>query len=461
LQVERAASHSRAGIPHRDWTKGSIFGNLMALSWPMLVSSSLNMLGPTIDMIWIGKLGAASIAGVGVSAIAIMVVNSLMTGLFAGTAALVARFMGAHDVPNANRAAQQAFVIGFVYSVILAMVGIFLADRILMVLGVAPDVVAQGAAYMRVQLVGIVTMGAIMAGQSIMNASGDTRTPMKISLTYRLMHIALSPCLIFGIWIFPKLGVTGAALSNVISQSVGGALAMWILFSGKTRIKLTLNGFSLDRNIVWRTLKIGFPASITAVERSFSDLVLVRFIIPFGTVAVAAHSVAQRIDQFVQMPCGALGQSAGVLAGQNLGARQPERASRTGWIAAGLSVAFTVACSIAIWFFAENMLSIFTTQSSVVGIASTFLRIQIAGYIFWGAVIALSMCLNGAGDTLITMVTNLTAMWGFAITLAFILSRFTPLGVNGIRWAMVAGIMVRMAIYGIYFKSGRWLRRQV
>jgi putative MATE family efflux protein len=459
--LERAAGHSRVGITHRDWTKGSIFGNLMALSWPMLISSSLNMLGPTIDMIWIGRLGAASIAGVGVSAIAIMVVNSLMTGLFAGTAALVARYIGAHDFTNANRAAQQAFVIGLAYSVLLALVGIFLADKILMLLGVAPDVVTQGAAYMRVQLVGIVTMGAITAGQSIMNASGDTRTPMKISLTYRLMHMALSPCLIFGVWLFPKLGVTGAALSNVISQLIGGTLAMWFLFSGRTRIRLTLKGFKIDRAIVWRTLKIGFPASITAVERSFSDLVLVRFIIPFGTVAVAAHAVSQRIDQFVQMPCGALGQSSGVLAGQNLGAKQPERASRTGWIAAGLSAAFTILCSIAIWFFAENMLSIFTTQGDVVGMASTFLRIQIAGYIFWGAVIALSMCLNGAGDTFITMITNLTVMWGFAITLAFILSRFTPLGVNGIRWAMVAGIMVRMAIYGFYFKSGRWQRRRV
>ena len=101
-----------------------------------------------------------------------------------------------------------------------------------MLLGVAPDVVTQGAAYMRIQLVGIVTMGAITAGQGIMNASGDTRTPMKISLSYRILHIGLAPCLIFGLGIFPKLGVQGAALSSVISQAVGGGIAMWILFSG-------------------------------------------------------------------------------------------------------------------------------------------------------------------------------------------------------------------------------------
>ena len=93
--------------------------------------------------------------------------------------------------------------------------------------------------------------------------------------------------------------------------------------------------------------------------------------------------------------------------------------------------------------------------------ASTFLKIQIFGYILWGGVIALSMCLNGAGDTTITMVTNLTAMWGVAITLAFILSRYTDLGVNGIRWAMVIGIAARAIIYTAYFKSGRWQHKRV
>ena len=261
----------------RDWTKGSITRNLLSLYWPMLISQSVNMIGPTIDMIWVGRLGTASVAGVGVSAIAIMVVNSLGTGLFTGTTAMVARLVGAADDTSANRVAQQAFVVGAAYAIIMALVGIFLAEPILTVLGVDADVVAQGTAYMRIQLIGMITMTAIMAGQSIMNASGDTRTPMKISVAYRLFHMALSPSLIFGLWIFPKLGVSGAAYSNVISQALGGAFALWILFSGRSRLRVTLRHFRFDRNIVWRTVRIGFPASITQIERSFSDLVLVRF----------------------------------------------------------------------------------------------------------------------------------------------------------------------------------------
>src|SRR3990172_1328492 len=102
----------RAGRLKRDWTKGSLLGNLWSLSWPMLITTFINTLGPTIDMIWVGRLGSASIAGVGVSALAIQVVNSLVLGLFTGTTAMIARFIGAKDEQTANRVAQQAFVIG-------------------------------------------------------------------------------------------------------------------------------------------------------------------------------------------------------------------------------------------------------------------------------------------------------------------------------------------------------------
>jgi putative MATE family efflux protein len=428
----------------------------------MLITNFLTTLGPFIDLFWVGRLGAASVAGVGISGIAVTVVNSLMMGLFQGTAAMCSRAVGAGDEETANRTAQQAFVIAAAYSAILALVGAFLAEQILTVLGVAPEVVEQGAAYMRIQFIGIFTMGSISLSQSIMNASGDSRTTMKINLGYRIFHMLLAPMLIFGVSFFPALGVRGAALSNVIAQALGGSLALWILLTGRTRLRVTLKNFRFDPAIIWRTVRIGIPASITAVERSFSDLVLVRFIIPFGTFAVAAHSVTQRIDQLVQMPCGGLGTASGILAGQNLGAGKPDRAERGGWIAAGLATAFTVTASIMIWFGARGFVTFYANGNvGVVDLATAFLRIQIFGYLLWGGVIALSMCLNGAGDTVITMITNLTAMWGVAISLAFVLSNYTELGVYGIRWAMVIGITARAVIYAAYFKTGRWKHKRV
>ncbi|UCD09783.1 MAG: hypothetical protein JSU79_03840, partial [Dehalococcoidales bacterium] len=135
------------------------------------------VLGPTVDMIWVGKLGAAPIAGVGVSGMVVMAVNSIMMGLYTGLRAMIARYVGSGDTDGANNIAQQALVIGAIFSVIMAAIGIFLAEPLLSIFGVEPDVVAEGAAYMRILLAGSITMALVMVSQSVMQASGDTVTP--------------------------------------------------------------------------------------------------------------------------------------------------------------------------------------------------------------------------------------------------------------------------------------------
>lgn len=445
----------------RDLINGSIAGNLWALSWPMLISTTINMMGPTVDMIWVGRLGAASIAGVGVSALAITVINSIISGIFTGTQALIARMVGAGEEQNANRVAQQAFVIGTAFSILIALIGIFMAESILNLLGVAPNVVAQGAAYMRIQMVGIMTMSALSVAQSIMQASGDTVTPMKISVGCRILQMALCPALVFGFWIFPRLEISGASLSNVIAQGAGGIFALWILFSGRMRLSVTLKNFRFDGGIIWRTIRIGVPASITMMERSFAELILVRFVAPFGTIALAAHSLAQRIDWFVQMPSAGFGTAAGVLAAQNIGAGRPERANSTAWIATAMATGLSVLLSMVIWFRAEYLVGFFSTEPTLIHIASAFLRIQIAAYLVWGIVIAFSMILNGIGDTMIPMWTNLISMWGVQIGLAYVLPHYTSLGVYGVRWAVVIGIVIRSIIYPLYFSTGRWKHKKV
>jgi putative MATE family efflux protein len=454
-------SRYKEGRIERDWTQGGIVRNLLSLSWPILVSSTINTIGPTVDMIWIGRLGSSSIAGVGVSIIAVQVANSLIMGLFTGTTAMVARFVGARDEYTANRVAQQAFVVGASFSILMAITGIFLAETLLIWLGVEASVVSEGAAYMRIQFVGMVTMSTIWLSQSIMQASGDALTPMKIGMGYRLIQLVLCPALVFGWWLFPHLGVRGAALSNIIAQGMGGSVALWVLFNGKTRLKVTLRNFHFDSNLIWRTVKIGIPASITAVERNFAALVLIGFIIPFGTLAVAAHALSMRIDQISQVLSAGFGTPAGVLAGQNLGAGQPDRAAKTGWLATALSSGISVICSAVIWFWVEPILRIFNSEPGLMQIAATFLRIQVVSYLVWGMVITLSQVLNGVGDTLIPMLTNMLTIWVVQMPLAYLLPRVTGLDVYGIRWSMVIAVICRAVIYPVYFKLGRWQRKTV
>jgi putative MATE family efflux protein len=445
----------------RDLTKGSISGNLWALSWPTMISSTIFMIGPMIDMIWVGRLGSAAIAGVGISGMAVMVIMSAIMGLNTGNRALLARFVGAGDHALANHVGQQSFVISVLFSMVMAIIGIWQADFILTVLGVKPDVVKEGADYMRVMFVGGITMSIMMMATGIMQASGDAIAPMMVSVGIRIFHMVLCPFLVFGWWIFPQQGVRGAAMSNVLAQGIGGSILLWCLFTGRTRLKMTLKNFYFDRSMIWRIIKVGFPSSITGMERTFANLILMWLVVPFGTAAVAAQTLSERIDGMVNMPAMGLGQASGVLAAQNLGANQPDRAERTAWTAVIWFSTVTFSGSLIIFFFAENIVHIFNQEQDLVGITANFLRINIVSYLVFGVAVVLMNSLNGVGDTSIPMWTTMLTMWLVQVPMAYFLPRFTNLGVYGIRWGIVTGIVIRAAVYMLYFRTGRWKNKMI
>jgi len=451
----------RGGAFERDWTKGSIIRNLLNLSWPMIILESVWVMGWTLDMIWVGKLGSTSIAGMGVASIIVMLAMSAKAGLIVGVRAMVARYVGAGDAESANHVARQGFVISGAYGVVVTAIGVLFAEQILRLFGLEAEVVAEGTAYMRIMFAGWTSWSFWLMAYSIMQASGDAVTPMRIAVFFRIFHIALSPFLVFGWWIFPPLGVSGAATSYVISQSLGMVLGVWALFSGRSRLRLTLSNFRLNPDIIWRIVKIGIPASVMGVQRTFGNIVLVWFMVPFGTLAVAAHSLVQRIEMLLFLPSIGLGLGAGVLVGQNLGARQPGRAVRSGWLATGLVEVVMLIASLAILLWAENIVGIFNTEPSLVDIASIFLRIASAGYLMLGCTAVLQNCISGAGDTLPAMLFSLLIVWLVQLPLAFLLPRVTVLGVYGVRWAIVAGLFVGAISYITYFRLGRWKRKKV
>ncbi|MBN1664135.1 MAG: MATE family efflux transporter [Deltaproteobacteria bacterium] len=428
----------------------------------MTVSALIEQLGILIDMIWVGRLGSAAMASVGVAGLAVMMVVAARQGLNTGIRAMLARFVGAKDFSGANRVTQQAVVLSGIFAVVVSVIGIFFSDAILTLLGVESHVVARGGAYMRIQLVGSFFMSFAMLSRGIMQASGDAVTPMKLTIATRFLHLVLSPFLIFGWWVFPRLEVNGAAVTTLIAEGIIGAgMGMWIVFSGRSRIKPTLKNFRIDGHLIWRMIKIGLPASLTGMERSFANLLILWFVAPFGTLAVAAHSLLQRIDICIHMPASGVGQAAGVLAGQNLGAGQPDRAEKTGWTAAGLFTLVMIVIAIIVWYCAEGIVSIFNNEPELVHMAANFLRIQIVDYLVFGLVVVLMFCLNGAGDTMVPMLTTLGTMWLIQAPLAYFLPQWTDLGVYGVRWAGVIAIVIRGLVYAVYFKGGYWKRRRV
>jgi len=448
-------------MPEKDLTKGSIIGNLWSFSWPITVSTTVMMIGPIIDMIWVGKLGSPEMAGVGISGIVVSLINSLIMGLFTGLRAMVARFVGAGDKEQANHVSQQAFVIGAVLSLVLAVIGQLFATSIMNLWQLEPDVIAAGATYMRIELIGIFTMSFGVLAQSVMQASGDSQTPMRIIIGERVLHIILCPFLIFGWWIFPWMGVSGAALSGVISQGIGGVILLWILFRGGTRLRISLRNFKFDANIIWRMVKIGIPSALGSIHMNIGSIVFMWFIAPFGTLAIASHNLVSRVDMFVLLPAIGLGSAAGILAAQNLGAQQVERSAKTAWIAIGWLTGIMAVFSVVIWFWASNIVQVFNPEPELIDLASTFLMIQIASYMCNGLMFVMMNVMNAVGDTLIAFIIDLVTMWGIRVPLAILLPKIANLGVYGVRWALVADTVCSAIIFIIYFRSGRWKRKKI
>ncbi len=459
--MEKINSSSVRKTSHRDLTKGHILGNLLSLGWPMLISDGLNTFGPTVDMFWVGRLGPSSIAGVGVSGLILNMVNLGIMGINIGLRALIGHYVGRGDTEKAEHLGKQALVLSGFYSILITIILILLAKPILSLFGMEPEVISQGTAYLRLALVGTIPISLHMMCEAVMQAAGDSVTPMKISVLMRVVHFTLDPFFIFGWWIFPNLGVMGAALSSITATTLGMSISLFIVLSGRSRLKITLRQFKIDFSTMWRILKIGLPASISGAQRRFSAIVIMGFITPFGTLAVASYALLERIQQFASICNFGFGRASGVLVAQNLGAKQPERAAKSAWLAMGLgeSIMLTLAILMLIW--PRQTIGIFTHDADLINFASVLLKIMIVGYSITACEMILSYSLIGAGDTLPPMFFSVIIIWLITVPLTYVLSRFTSLGITGIWWGIAIGMVVSAVTFITYFRLGRWKHKKI
>ncbi len=453
-------SRDKITVPPRDWTQGNPIRNLWNLSWPAIITQMLYVLGVVIDLVYIARLGTAPTAGVGIAGIIVTVVAAGISGLGTGVRAVVARFVGAGDIEKAQHAAQQAVLVSAIYGVILAAFGFFLAHSIMGIFGAQPEVITQGANYLRVWAFAWIPMSLYTMNFSIMQASGDTVSPMRIIILTRGLHVLLAPVLIFGWWIFPRLGVSGAALTSVITLSLAMTLTFMTLTNRRSRLKLTLRRFRVDFSGIKRILAIGTPASIMGAQRSLSNLVLAWFMVPFGSAAVAAHSLIGRVDMILGMVTTGVGIGSGIIIGQYLGANQSEKAGKSGWLAVGLGTSIMLILSSVLFIWAERIVGLLTSAPDLVSLASVFLRIAAVGYLVQSFSGVLQGSISGAGDTMPPMFFSIAMTWLVQVPLTFFLTRSTEFGVYGVRWAMIASVVVGAIVFVIYYGSGRWKHKR-
>ena len=458
----------------RDLTKGSIPRNLWWLAWPQIIENVLNVVDQLVDLVWAGFISASTIAGVGVAQSYKQLVMTGRMGLDTAMRAMVARSIGAGDNASANHAALQGFTISAFYSFTIAAIGFFLTVPLMRVLGLGEDIIAAGAPYLKIQFIGTGAMAFRQTSGAALLASGNAITPMKATFLTRLTHIALTPFLIFGWLGLPEMGIAGAAAADVLAQSLGASWNLRTLFLGSSRLHLTLKGYKLDLPLMARLIRIGAPASITGMERSIAQLVVVGIAAQFSTLAVAAFSLARRVENLAHLGSGGLGRASGVLVAQNLGANHPMRARLT--VKWALFFVFTIGLALALLLIliAPLFVTLFSRDPDLVSIGATWIRIQSLSIVFLSAGQVFGQSFNTAGYTFAPMIVTLVSMWLIEIPLALVLTgtehtinifgevitlpTVAHLGEFGIAWAIVFAMIARTLLFIPFYKSDRWLK---
>jgi len=442
--------------------EGPILASLITLAVPIVLANVLQAGYQLIDAFWVGRLGGSAVAAVSVSFPVIFLSIALGAGLAIAGSTLIAQYVGAKNHAMVNHVAAQTLLMVVVVSILLGVIGYLIAPGILALMGVAPDVYANALGFMRISFVGLVFNFSFFMFQSIMRGVGETKLPLYIIFGTVLLNFVLDPLFIFGWGPVPALGVMGAALATLGTQSIAAIVGLSVLFGGKYGIHLSWKDFVPDTGYIRRAFFLGFPASIEMSARALGLTVMTFLIASFGTLSVAAYGVGSNVLQVVMIPAMGLSMAVSTLVGQNIGAGNVERAARIGRLGAWLGFWILSAAGVIVFAFAPQFVAFFVPgDEAVMAAGSAFLRTMALAWGFLGAQFALTGVLRASGNMTTTMMLTLVSQWVIQFPLAYVLSKHTDLGIEGIWWAFpIANVAITLITLAIYAK-GDWKKTRL
>jgi putative MATE family efflux protein len=419
----------------------------------MVLEMALESLFAVVDVFWVGRLGANAVATVGLTESLLSLVFAVGFGLGMSTTAMVARRIGEKDPQGAAVAGVQAIFIGLATSLIFGIPCYVYAPKLLELMGASPEIVALGSGYARIALGGCGAIVMLFLNNAIFRGAGDAAVAMRLLWVSNIINLALDPCLIFGWGPFPKLGVTG--------RSIGVLYQFYRLLRGTERIHILLSQVRVNLGVLLRLLRVSLTGILQFAIADVSWIALVRIVSVFGSAALAGYTIAIRILIFVLLPSWGLSNAAATLVGQNLGAKQPERAEQAVWRTGLYNMLFLGAVGIFFVIFAEPVIHLFTNDPAVVPLAVSCLRILSYGNIAYAYGMVMLQAFNGAGDTVTPTIVNLFGFWLVEIPLAYALAIPARIGTNGVYYSIVIAEAF-IAVAGVLiFRRGRWKRQQI
>ncbi|MGE4318171.1 MAG: MATE family efflux transporter [Deferribacterales bacterium] len=427
------------------------YRRVLSISLPAAFHNLMNMVQNMVDMLFVGRISAASVASVGVSMQYIGLFYALMSVLYVGTNILVSRFFGAKDEKGAGQTIFMMLMFSFVLSVPLMFFIFYKAPLLFHLLNTGQEVADIGDVYLTTFAYCIPVMfmmGVLFSG---MNAIGQTKVPLFISLSGNALNIFLDWVMIFGHLGFPALGVKGAALATVIVYYFQILIYLYVYLAQK-RIRIV---FKPDFSLLKRGIRVAVPAWIERLSVHPSYLVLSALIAKYGVDSLAGYQIGLRIEGLAFMPGVGFTLAGMALVGQGIGAGNPDEAEKDAKATVVSASVIMGVIGLLMALFPVSLASVFTHNEATIENAAWYLRIMGISQVPLAMCFVLSGCLRGAGDTGTTFIINSISLWGVRILPAWLLTFYVTNSVWLYLVAMLESVGRAMVLL-VRFRSGKW-----
>jgi len=447
-----------------DYTSGSIKKAVILLAIPMVLEMMMESVFALVDLYFVGHLEHSSFAiqTVGLTESVLTIIYSIAIGMSMAATAVVARRIGEKDPVAAAKAGMQAIIIAFVVNSIMSVLGVIYAKDILLLMGASSDAAEHGYRFTQIMIGSSLCIMLLFLINGIFRGAGNATIAMKSLWLANICNIILCPILINGLGPIPALGLIGAAIATTLGRTIGVLYQVYHLFFGKGALKIYISYFIPDFKQIKALVKIAAPGILQFVIASCSWIFLAQLVATTGgDHGSAGYQTALRIMMFFILPAWGLSNAAATLVGQNLGAKQIERAEKSVYTTARYNVIFMATITVITLCFGKYIVSFFTNDELVRTVAVEALQIMSIGFVFYGIGMVLINTFNGAGDTWTPTGINFFGFWLFQIPLAYIMAKHFNMGPTGVFIAIpVAETAITLAGIVLY-KRGRWKHIQV
>ena len=435
-----------------------ILKQLLALAVPIAIGGAVQTSYHVINAFWVGRLGTDAVAVVSVCFPVNLLLISLGSGLALAGTILLAQFYGAKNTRQVNHTVAQCLVAVVILAVFLTAIGYLAAPFILRTIG-ARDALFDGALeYLRITLAGTVFLFLCALYQAILRAIGQARAPLRVIIASVGLNAVLDPILIFGWGPIEPLGVNGAAYATLLTQFITALAGIYLMLRPRFGLRIRWRDLYPEWAAISKLGRLGFPASLEQSMQALTVMAMTMLAAKFDTLVLASYGLVFRLLTLTIIPVFSVSMATSILVGQSLGAGDNSRARHATLVSAISSSSLMLVIGVSLFSFATPIMMLFVPeQPDLIAQGALVLRIFTLTFPLTGLQLSLTGAFRGAGDTFTAMLLTIAGIWLVQLPAAYLLSRHSPLGANGLWWASVISSCVSTAMVVLYFRSDRWL----